>query len=119
MTDEEIQNVLGEIVYPKRGWFLSVFTNKNERPYLQWQVYPTSSKEEAQNGRKWYLSRYMTKSELVQTAFKAAITFEEHECREMFTYRGRKIFSPHFDIDSLWEISGQKKHLDVRSAKEE
>lgn len=52
-------------------------------------------------GRKWLLSKHMTKSEIIQTAFKAVLTAEEHECREAFTYRGTAIFGPHFDVDAL------------------
>lgn len=55
-----------------------------------------------QHGRKWRLSPYMTKSELVQTAFKAVLTAIEHETREQFAYRGRPIFGPHFNVDELW-----------------
>lgn len=56
------------------------------------------------HGRKWRLSPHMTKSELVQTALKAALTAVEHEARERFLYRGQPIFGPHFDVDSLVEI---------------
>lgn len=46
-----------------------------------------------QGGRKWYISSHATKSEVVQTAFKACLTAEEHEVREYFTYKGQRIFS--------------------------
>lgn len=52
-------------------------------------------------GRKWMLSEHMTDSELVQTAFKACLAWEEHECRESFLYRGQRVFGPHFDVDVL------------------
>ena len=64
-------------------------------------------------GRKWQLSSHMTKSEIVQTAFKAALTVIEHELRASFTYKGRPILGPHFDVDKLWELSGPDA-LDVR-----
>ena len=51
--------------------------------------------------RKWLLSRHMTQSELVQTAFKFVLTSLEHEAREQFTYRGAAIFGPHFDVEQL------------------
>jgi hypothetical protein len=56
-----------------------------------------------QRGRKWYLSSFMRKSEVVMTAFKAIMTAEEHEVREGFRYRGRRVFSPHISIDALWD----------------
>ena len=57
------------------------------------------------NGRKWYISAYSTKSEIVQTAFLAIKTAEEHEMREQFLYDGAAIFGPHFDVNALVEIA--------------
>jgi hypothetical protein len=53
------------------------------------------------HGRKWLLSRHMTKSEVVLTAFKAVLTAEEHEVRESFRYMEKAIFNPHIDVDVL------------------
>jgi len=52
-------------------------------------------------GRKWFISRHATKSEIVLTCLKAAITNAEHEVREAFTYDGAPIFQPHIDVDAL------------------
>jgi hypothetical protein len=60
---------------------------------------------ETQHGRKWILSKHMTKSEVVTTAFKAVMTAEEHEIREKFRYGGRMIFGPHFNVDALHEVA--------------
>lgn len=68
-------------------------------------------------GRKWLLSPHMTKSEIVQTAFKAALTFEEHEAREQFLFAGAAVFAPHFDVDELWHLSNAWK-FDLRTARE-
>jgi hypothetical protein len=65
-------------------------------------------------GRKWFISQHSTRSEVVQTAFKAVITAEEHEIRETFKYRGKAVFGPHFDVDALYEIAGK---LDIRGDK--
>jgi hypothetical protein len=56
---------------------------------------------EIQYTRKWLLSPSMTDSEIVQTAFKCAITSAEHRAREAFKYRGARIFGPHFDCEDL------------------
>lgn len=66
---------------------------------------------EKQLTRKWLLSPAMTKSEIVQTAFKCVFTSMEHRAREYFQYRGKRVFGPHFDVDGLWEICDR---LDVR-----
>ena len=57
-----------------------------------------------QRTRKWRLSPHMTKSEIVQTAFKLVLTSIEHEAREQFTYDGAAIFGPHFDVDILADM---------------
>jgi len=59
-----------------------------------------------QHGRKWYVSSHSAKSEVVQTVLKACLTSAEHIVREHFTYRGVRIFSPHFDVEQLVELAG-------------
>ena len=61
--------------------------------------------------RAWRLTPFMTKSEIVQTVFKCCITSMEHRTREAFTYKGKRIFGPHFDVDALHRICNQ---LDYR-----
>lgn len=62
--------------------------------------------------RKWALSPYMTKGEVVRTAFKAVLTALEHEAREEFLYRDVPIFDPHTDVDKLWELRVQPGSID-------
>jgi hypothetical protein len=73
-----------------------------------------TGKVEVQYTRKWPLSFHMVKSEIVSNAFKCVITSAEHRTREHFKYRGRRIYSPHFDVDALWEIANKKDALDYR-----
>lgn len=56
---------------------------------------------ERQYTRKWLLSPHMTKSEVMQTAFKCVLTSAEHRVREWFRYLDTPIFGPHFDVDDL------------------
>lgn len=62
-------------------------------------------------GRKWYISKYMTTSEIVQTALMAILAYEEHEVRERFHYKGERPFGPHVDVEALLDASNYK---DVR-----
>lgn len=64
--------------------------------------------------RKWFLSPHMTTSELVQTAFKAVLTAEEHEVREHFKYREQPIFAPHWDVEFLAHMLKTAPPLDKR-----
>lgn len=63
-----------------------------------------------QYGRKWYVSRYATVSETLQTLLLAVITAAEHEVREKFLVDGLAIFGPHIDHEALAEAS-QKREL--------
>lgn len=68
-----------------------------------------------QHTRKWLISSHMTKSEIVATALKCVLASEEHEAREDFTYRGQRIFGPHFDVECLVAMC-QDEALEVRPA---
>ncbi len=68
-----------------------------------------------QTGRKWFLSRHSTRTEIVQTAWLAVMKAVEHEAREAFFYRGRPIFNTHIDVDTLRDMSGD---VDVRTPME-
>jgi hypothetical protein len=100
------ESYLEEVRY--RDWDFNVHMD-GERAYLQvgfWDYDATLPPEERveksyQQCRKWFLSPHMTKSEVIQTAFKAILSAEEHETRERFTYRGKAIFGPHFHVDAL------------------
>lgn len=68
-----------------------------------------------QHGRKWFISHFATKSEVVQTALMAVLAAEEHEARENFKYNGRAIFGPHFDVDRLAELCNDPDAQDFRA----
>jgi hypothetical protein len=67
-------------------------------------------------GGKAYLSEHATDSELVQTIFGLYKGYWEHEARESFQWRGRRVFGPHIATEALWDIA---RRVDVRSAKHE
>ena len=73
-----------------------------------------TKKVEKQKTRKWYISPYATTSEIVQTAFKCILTSMEHRTREMFLYKGKRIFGPHYDVDKLHELCKSKEAYDYR-----
>jgi hypothetical protein len=117
MSDDFINrvvNILKDVNYLDWTFYVGV---DDTRTYLQIRFNGIDSythQTETQFGRKWMLSPFMTKNEIVQTAFKAIMTAVEHETRENFLYRNRRIFGPHLDVDALWEMS---THIDIRSKK--
>jgi hypothetical protein len=66
---------------------------------------------EKQYCRKWMLYPTMNVSEVVRTAWMAVLAAEEHEARELFRYRGRRIFGPHFDVDAMAEFAKSKENI--------
>jgi hypothetical protein len=87
---DDIQSVLAEIHFPGCEFTLEPFADA-------WllQIHSTVNNF---NGRKWHIAPTATRAEIVRTALKAALTWQEHETRERFTYRGKPVFGPHFEI---------------------
>lgn len=94
--DQEIPD--GRFYYQIRCWRVDVITGEWGYGY----------------GGKAYLSRSATDSELVQTIFGLYKGYWEHEARESFQWRGRRVFGPHIATEALWDIA---RRVDVRSAK--
>ena len=101
MTKADVSAVVAEIKY-KPGFMLELKEHDGGRLYLQVSGMVAFPKQQW-TGRKWAfdLSAHMTVSEIIQTAFKAFLTFEEHECREAFTYCGQRVLGPHLDLEQL------------------
>ena len=106
MTDDQklarFRFLLEKVNY--KDWHIEAHADHSGH-YLQVRFSATDTKTAAKTdwtGRKWRLSPHMTHSEVVSTALKAVLTAEEHEAREHFLYRGKAIFGPHIDVDSLW-----------------
>lgn len=62
-------------------------------------------------GGKAYLSPHASDSELVQTVFGLYKSFWEHEARETFKWRGRRVFGPHIATEALWDVA---RRVDIR-----
>lgn len=111
MFEDKAIAILNEIVY--KDWQFGV-AKDGVRYYFQIRFNGPCSVTgimKEHSSRKWFLSEHMTKSEVVQTVFKAILTAEEHETREHFKYRNKRIFGPHIDVDTLSEVCDK---VDVR-----
>jgi hypothetical protein len=47
------------------------------------------------SGGKYYVSPHSTPGELVRKCLAAVLAYAEHEVRENFLFRGRRVFGPH------------------------
>jgi hypothetical protein len=105
MTIQEMRAAVEEVAFPdyefmvgeSRQGFLYLQAEYDEADTITGMV-------ERQHTRRWALSPEMSKSEIVSTAFKCALTSMEHKTREWFTYRGRAIYQPHYDVDTLHSV---------------
>ena len=119
LTKYKVQDILKDVDYP--GLVIICDGNnawQTHNLYLQMIGYRTckvTGKALQNTGRKWRISPVMTRSEVVQTALKAVLTYTEHEVRESFKYRGVSIFDPHYNVDELHALRSKGKGaLDVR-----
>lgn len=112
LTLDEIQSVLKNINFKdfnfvaepvNMGFYLQIYTN---------EIDVGTGRSNLMSGRKWFVSEYASKNEIVRTAFKAVLTWQEHESREFFKYKNLSIFSPHLNIDDLVALSTQMYHVD-------
>ncbi len=71
------------------------------------------------DGRRWHLDRSATRADVVRTAFKAALTWQEHETREAFRYRGVPVFGPHQDVEALARLPDAAGEPPLRLADDE
>ena len=115
MDIEEMRAVVAQCEFVEAVPYSFHVTESSGRIYLQATYVDrdiVSGEPETQYTRKWLLSPYMLKSEIVRTVFALCAASMEHRLRESFKYRGRRIFGPHFDVDALWEIA---RKVEVRS----
>lgn len=83
-------------VRPTYGWHLQVTYNEAD---------VDTGKIEQQYGRKWYVADDATESDVVDTAFAAVMRSYDHVVQEHFTYKGRRVFSPHFTIEQRFAMA--------------
>lgn len=114
MTYSEMHSVIAQVNFEHEDGLGIRFKNDGPDSYFL-QLIHSGLPAEFNTGRKWRISPHMTKSEIVATAFKAYMTWVEHEARESFQYRGQSIFGPHFDVDSLVEMAAERQNYEYRN----
>lgn len=93
-----LMNLMCNVSY--KNWRFKV-GNMGNGHYLQCVLDACNDKGENWTGRKWYVSPYMIDAEVIMTAFKAVMTAEEHETRELFKFKDAAIFGPHLSLEAL------------------
>jgi hypothetical protein len=119
MTDEtfyaRLMRIVDDISLPENFKVLVGCTELNMY-YFQiecWRMDVITKEEGPGYGGKAFLDPDATDSQLVGTTFGLYKGYVEHEARETFQYKGRRVFGPHIDVDALWDVA---RRVDVRDA---
>lgn len=56
-------------------------------------------------GGKAYVSPYATSDEVVKKVFGLVMSYVEHEAREGFQWKNRRIFNPHVSLEALHSVA--------------
>lgn len=112
---EEIKEIINQIKFKDRKIHIDLMGSTGCFIQVQYmEVCIDSGALQLQKARKWYVSFFSTETEIVETVFKAIRTSNDHVLKEHFTYKGRRVYSPHFDINARihicdeWESDGRK-----------
>ncbi len=110
LTKEQVLGIIGRTSYLDWEFHLGDMGNGF---YVQVQFDAPDSetgKVERQHCRKWYISKHMTETEVVDTLYKAVEAAVIHEMKESFTYNGRMIHNPHTSVAARYEACVQTEH---------
>ena len=100
LTRADIEKILKDVSFKDRKFLL---LDKGDgfliqMSYMEPDVEKPGSEPVEQKTRKWYVSPYMTESEIVETCWAAVQRSQLHIASEYFMYRGKRVYSQHFDI---------------------
>lgn len=107
MTQENLQTILTNIaIFDRSFQITNVWTGEAPTDRCGWHLQVTywekdilTGKDELQKSRKWLISKEDTETDVVATVFAAVMRSYDHVVQEHFTYKGKRVFSPHFDIN--------------------
>lgn len=106
MTTEKLKEILSNIkIFDRNFEITNVWTGEAPTDRCGWHLQVTyleddvlTGKPELQRSRKWLISREDDESAIVHTVFAAVMRSYDHVIQEHFTYKGKRVYSPHFNI---------------------
>lgn len=109
VTLDELNEIVSHIEAEYQGTPFQIFTGEHEgRLWVQVGTERPdtyTSKVELGVGGKAYVSGHATDDEIVKKIFGLCMAYTEHETREGFKWKGRRIFNPHLDLNALWSVA--------------
>lgn len=109
ITEEKLASILSEIEAEYQGTPFLFFTGNHEGSL--WVQVGTERPDtytgniEIGKGGKAYVSPHATHDEVVKKIFGLILAYTEHEAREGFRWKGRRVFNPHVTIEALHSIA--------------
>lgn len=85
------------------GWHVQVC-------YFEPDIYKPDGDAVLQESRPWFISEAATESEVIDTMFAAVMRSYDHVVKEHFTYKGKRVFSPHFTIEERLAMAAHQEH---------
>lgn len=80
----------------KHFWYLEAWTYRmdNKLGRMGWG-----------HGGRQLIDGSMNDDLIVKTCLVACFKYVEHEVREAFSWRGRRVFDPHMPVATLWKVA--------------
>jgi hypothetical protein len=108
LTFKEVVAIIDDIWY--EDWTKEIRNIDEKLSLFRW-IWEENG--ELQRARFWVIDHTQPHSDIVRTVLAATLMAEEHEARERFRYKGKRVFNPHYNIDKLAEISGRLENLEI------
>lgn len=110
LSREDVTTIISNVTFMDRKFILH---NKGDgflvqMEYMEEDVDNPDAGLCVQKTRKWYISPFMTESEIVETCWAMVCRSALHIAGEHFEYKGARVYSPHFDINARIELANQK-----------
>lgn len=113
-TLEKLNRIVSEIDAEYQGTPFIIFTGEHEKRL--WVQVGTSrpdtytGKTEIGKGGKAYVSEFATEDEVVKKVFGLCMSYVEHETREGFKWKKRRVFNPHVSMEALWSVAKKSNY---------
>lgn len=104
MNIEQVAAIVKDISY-KPGWVSHVYV-LGDSTVLYYTADVTciyTGEQVTLTGTHSVIGPWMSRGELVRTAYRAILSLEMHELQERFRYKGVRVFNPHISMDALLE----------------
>ena len=114
ITLEKLEHIISEIDAEYQGKkFLIFYGEDNGKLWIQVGTErPDTYTGEIGIGKggQAKVSEEATHDEVVKKIFGMCLDYVEHETREGFKWRGRRVFNPHVTIEALWSVARKSNY---------